>query len=82
MSSVKCSLEQAVKAQMGVEVGSTLSLTSVLDGVGRQRHPPAALPPGKPGTDCTGGSVGPKAGLDGCRKSRLDRDSIPGPSGS
>ena len=46
MSSVKCSLEQAVKAQMGVEVGSTLSLTSVLDGVGSQRHAPAALTPG------------------------------------
>jgi hypothetical protein len=26
---------------------STLSLTSALDGVGGQRHPPAALPPGK-----------------------------------
>ena len=26
---------------------STLSLTSVLDGVGGQRHTPAALPPGK-----------------------------------
>ena len=27
--------------------GSTLSLTSALDGVGGQRHAPAALPPGK-----------------------------------
>jgi len=26
---------------------ATLSLTSVLDGVGAQRHAPAALPPGK-----------------------------------
>jgi len=26
---------------------STLSLTSALDGVGDQRHAPAALPPGK-----------------------------------
>ena len=26
---------------------STLSLTSALDGVGGQRHAPAALPPGK-----------------------------------
>jgi len=26
---------------------STLSLTSTLDGVGGQRHAPAALPPGK-----------------------------------
>ena len=50
----------------------TLSLTSVLDGVGDQRHAPAALPPGKrPGTHCTEGWVGPMAGLDVCGKSRL-----------
>jgi len=60
---------------------STLSLTSALDGVGGQRHAPAALHPEKrPGTYCTGGWVGPKAGLDGCGKSRLHQDSIPGPS--
>ena len=36
------------------------------------------LPPGKrPGTNCTGGWVGPRAGLDGCGKSRSCRDSIP-----
>jgi hypothetical protein len=36
-------------------------------GVSGQRHAPAALlPPGKgpPGTHCTGGWVGPRAGLD------------------
>ena len=34
-------------------------------------HAPAALPPGKrPGTHCTGDWVGPKAGMDGCEKSR------------
>jgi hypothetical protein len=36
-------------------------------GVSGQRHDPAALlPPGKgpPGTHCTGGWVGPRAGLD------------------
>ena len=36
--------------QDGLEVkmySSTLSLTSVLDGVGGQRHAPASLPPGK-----------------------------------
>jgi hypothetical protein len=32
------------------------------------------------GTNCIGGWVGPRAGLDGCGKSRLHRDSIPGPS--
>jgi hypothetical protein len=31
-----------------------------------------------PGTHCTGGWVGPKAGLDVCEKSRPHRDSIPG----
>jgi hypothetical protein len=34
----------------------------------------------RPGTHCTGGWVGPRAGLDVCEKSRLYRDSIPGPS--
>jgi hypothetical protein len=33
-----------------------------------------------PGTHCTGGWVGPRAGLDRCEKSRPHRDSIPGPS--
>ena len=34
-----------------------------------QRHAPAALPPRKrPGTRCTGGWVGTRAGLDGCGK--------------
>ena len=46
--------------------------------VGGQLHSPVALPPGKrPGTHCVGGWVGPRAGLDGCGKSRLHRDSIP-----
>jgi hypothetical protein len=47
-----------------------------------QSHVPAALSPGKgPGTHCTEGWVGPRAGLDGSGKSRPLRDSIPGPSG-
>jgi hypothetical protein len=46
-----------------------------------QRHSPAALyPRERPGTHCTGGWVGPRAGLDICGKSRPNRDSIPGPS--
>jgi hypothetical protein len=50
-------------------------------GVGGQHHVSAALPPGKrPGTHCTGGWVGPRAGVDRCRKSRSNRHSIPGPS--
>jgi hypothetical protein len=47
-------------------------------GVGGQRHAPADLPPGKsPGTQCMGGWVSPRAGLDGCGKSRPHKDSIP-----
>jgi hypothetical protein len=46
-----------------------------------QRHAPAAFyPRERPGTHCTGGWVGPRAVLDRCRKSRPNRDSIPGPS--
>jgi len=76
---VKLTLQKATKAQRGSR-GIAVSLTSVLDGVGGQRHAPADLPPGKPGTHCIGGWVGPRAGLDGCGKSRPHRDSIPGPS--
>jgi hypothetical protein len=43
---VKFNLEQATKTTEWRN-GSVLSLTSVLDGVGGQRHAPAALPPGK-----------------------------------
>ena len=50
-------------------------------GMGGQRHAPTALPPGKrPGTHCIGGCADPRAGLDGCGKSRPHRDSIPEPS--
>jgi hypothetical protein len=49
-------------------------------GLGGHRHAPAALPPGmRPNTYFTGGWVGPRAGLDGCAKSRLHPDSFPGP---
>ena len=48
-------------------------------GVGGQRHAPAALPPGKrDSTQCTGGWMCPRAGLDWCGKSRPYRDSNPG----
>jgi hypothetical protein len=33
-----------------------------------QHHAPAALPRERPGTYCTGGWVGARAGLDGCGK--------------
>ena len=41
-------------------------------GVGGQRHAPAALPPRKDlGAHCTGGWVGPRAGLDGCGEDKI-----------
>jgi hypothetical protein len=40
-------------------------------GSGGQRHAPAALSPGRPGTHCVGGWVGHRAGLDRCGKSRI-----------
>ena len=39
-----------------------------------------SLPPERPGTHCTGGWVGRRAGLDRCGKSHPHRDSISGPS--
>ena len=55
---------------------------TIAGGGGGQRHAPAALyPRERPGTHCTRGWVGPRAGLDRCGKSRLPhRDSIPAPS--
>jgi hypothetical protein len=45
--------------------------------VGGKRYAPAALPLGKkPRTHCTGGWVGPTAGLDGCRNSCSHREDI------
>jgi hypothetical protein len=55
---------------------STLSLTSTLDGGGWSTPRPRE----RPVTHYIGGWVGPRAGLDGCGKSRFHRDSIPGPS--
>ena len=58
-----------------------LSLNSALNRKGSQRHASAALPPENiPGTHCIGGRVGLRNGLDGCRKSRPHRNSIPEPS--
>jgi hypothetical protein len=65
-----------MKARGECRCSSTLALTSVLDGRGclmplyrRERF----------GTYCTGCCVSSRIGLDGCEKSRLYRNSIPGP---
>jgi len=45
--------------------------------VGGQHHVPAALPSERRAvTHCTGGWVGPGTGMDGCEKSRPQRNSI------
>jgi len=79
---VKFTLEHGYEGPEGeYKYGSTLSLTSALDGVDGQRHAPVALPLGKrPGTHCIAGWVGPRAGLDSCGKSRPHRLLITGPS--
>ena len=59
---------------------STLSLTPTIDGVVGKRHTSADLTRGKsPITYCIGHWVGPRAGLNGCRKSRLHGNSTTGP---
>jgi hypothetical protein len=51
-------------------------------GLSGQHHAPAGLLSGnRPDTYFVGGWVGPRAGLDGCGKTRPHGDSIPGPSG-
>ena len=56
---------------------STLSLTSALDGVGGQRHAPAALRPGK--TRYPAGWAADSV-WTGAENLPIHRDSIPGPS--
>ena len=79
---VKVPAIQATKAR---RVGRGIAITNL-----RPRHwrwgwgvittPQPLYPRERPGTHCTGGWVGPRAGLDGCGKSRPHRYSIPRPS--
>jgi len=59
---------------------STLSLTSTLDGVGGQRHAPAALPPVKTRYPLYWRLSWPQGRSGRVRKSRPHWNSIPGPS--
>ena len=85
---VKCTLVQALRLCTGRTahrgsrgIALPFHYHGTRRGWGVQRHAPAALYSGeRPGTRCTGGWVGPRAGLDRCGKSRPQRDSIPGPS--
>jgi hypothetical protein len=75
---VKFTLAQIAKAQRGLRYSFTLPLTSALDGEGCQS--PVTLPRERPGTQCIGGWVGPRTGLEECGNSRPHRDWNPGPS--
>jgi len=61
-------------------MGSTLSLTSALDGLGAHLHDLAALLPEGADSHFIGGSVSPRVGMEACGKTRFHRDSIPTPS--
>jgi len=87
-SKVKCTLLQALRLCTGrtaQRVSRGIAIPFLDHGTWRglrgQLHAPAALYPWeRPGTHCTGDWVDPRASLDRCGKSRLHRDSIPGPS--
>jgi len=65
---VKFTLEQATKVQ---RYSCTLSLISALDGGCVANATPRSLNPWeRPSRHCTGGWVGPRAGVDSCVKSR------------
>ena len=83
---VKCTLVQALRLRTDRTAHRESRGIALLfhdqqhqNGVWGQRHAPAAFcPRERPGTHCTEGWMGPRAGLERCRKSRLHRDSIPG----
>jgi len=83
---VKCTLVQALRLCTGrtAHRGSRGIALLFLDhdtrrGEGSASRPGRSLPRERAGTHCTGGFVGPRAGLDRCRKSHPHRYSIPGP---
>ena len=81
MFGVQVSLQQATKAQRGSRRIALLFLQPRRSmGMGRQRHAPAALPPGKNRYPLYRRLGGPQGLLNGCGKPRPQRDSIPGPS--
>jgi len=57
--------------------GSTRSLTAGLEAWLVKARPRPLYPRVRPSTHCVGGWLGPRAFLDGCRKSRPHWDSIP-----
>jgi len=79
---IKLILKQAMKARGGgVEAQLCSSfILSARSGQVVNATPWLLYRKERPGTHCVGGWVGPRAGLDGCRKSRPHQDSTPRPS--
>ena len=65
--------EEATEARGGVDYSYTLPSTSALEGVGIQRHAPAALPPGETRYTLYGRMGRPQGRLEGWGKSRPQR---------
>ena len=78
VGNVKCILEQALRLCTGRTAHRPFHDHGTRRGKGSASRPGRSLP--LPTTLCTGGWVGPRAGVDRCRKSRPHRDSILGPS--
>jgi hypothetical protein len=78
---VKFTVKQATKAHRGSRSIAPLFLQPrrYMERV-VNATPRPLCPMERPSTHCIGELVGPRAGLDGCGKSRPYRDSIPGPS--
>ena len=85
-----CNITTVIRGKVHLNTGSegpegeyrysaTVSLSLVLDTMGGQRHATAALLlVNRPNTRCTGGGVGPMAGLDSCGNPCPDWDSVLG----
>jgi hypothetical protein len=73
---------QAERPIGGVQVQLCTFMTTALEGgEGSASRPgPLFTPRERLGTYCTGGWMDPRAGLDKCGQSRLNWNSIPGPS--
>ena len=77
---VKSTPEDARKAHSDSRIIAALFLTEALEGVGGLRQDSATAPPVKSAYPLYRRMVGPRDGLEGCRKSRPQRASIHGPS--
>jgi len=76
-----CAYDMPWRSRGGVEVQLYPSCSWPLDGGGWSTPTPAALPSAKStSTHCTGGSVGPGAGLDGCGEEKISPTGVRTPN--